>query len=83
MEAVEDKRETPLGIEETRSTHMDGEAVSGIRKPLSSGRKDHRPASHKQRNPRKARTSKLFGLLFELNRRTPNGTYGGVRGATS
>ena len=47
MEAVEDKRETPLGIEETRSTHMDGEAVSGIRKPLSSGRKDHRPASHK------------------------------------
>lgn len=47
MEAVEDKREAPLGIEETWSTHMDGEAVSGIRKPLSSGRKDHRPASHK------------------------------------
>ena len=47
MEAVEDKRETHVGIEETRSTHMDGEAVSGIRKPLSSGRKDHRPASHK------------------------------------
>lgn len=22
----------------------------------------------------------LFGLLFELNRRMPNGTYGGVRG---
>ena len=27
-------------------------------------------------------TPKLFGLLLELNRRMPNGTYGGVRGAT-
>lgn len=26
--------------------------------------------------------SKLFGLLFELNRRVPNGTHGGMRGAT-
>lgn len=39
-------------------------------------------ASHKQRNPRKTRTSKLFGLLFEFNRRVPNGRRGGVRGAT-
>jgi len=26
--------------------------------------------------------SKLLGLLFELNRRVPNGMHGGVRGAT-
>ena len=32
----------------------------------------------KKRSPRKTRTSKLFGLLFELNRRMPNGTYSGV-----
>ena len=83
MEAVEDKRETTLGTSKAWSTRMDGKEDCGIQRPLSGGRKDHRFASHKQRNPLEERTSKLFGLLFELNRRMPNGTYGGVRGATS
>ena len=61
---------------------MDGKTIGGFRRPLSSGRKDYGIAPHKQRNPRKARTPLLFGLLLELNRRMPNGTYGGVRGAT-
>lgn len=62
---------------------MDGEAVRGFWRPLSSGSKNDRTtALYKQRNPRETRTSKLFGLLFELNHRKPNGTYGGVRGAT-
>ena len=61
---------------------MDGEDNRvGICRPLSSGCKDYGIAPHKQRNPRKTRTSKLSGLLFELNRRVPNGTHGGVRGA--
>lgn len=60
---------------------MDGEKVRRFWRPLSSGSKNDRIASlYKQRNPRETRTSKLFGLLFELNRRMPNGTYGGVRG---
>ena len=49
---------------------------------VGEGSEDHRTAPHKQRNPREARTSQLCRLLFELNRRMPNGTYGGVRGAT-
>ena len=60
---------------------MDGETLCGICRSLSSGCKDYGIAPHKQRNPRKTRTSKLFGLLFELNRRLPNGTQDGVRGA--
>lgn len=82
MEAVEDKWETPMGTSKVRSSDVDGKTVSRIWRPLSSGCQNHRTTSHKQRNPRKARTSKLFGLLFELNRCMPNGTYSGVRGAT-
>lgn len=59
---------------------MDGKAVCRIWRPLSGGCKNHRTAQDKQRNPRKARTSQLCRLLFELNRRMPNGTYDGVRG---
>ena len=81
METVEDREKTLLGTSKTRSTPVDGEAIGGICRPLSSGCKDYGIAPHKQRNPRKTRTSKLFGLLFELNRRVPNGTHGGVRGA--
>ena len=63
---------------------MDGKKVSRIWKPLPSGGKYVGIAPHQQRNPRKARTSQLCRLLFVgLNRRMPNGTYGGVRGATS
>ena len=81
METVEDREKTLLGTSKTRSTPVDGEAIGGICRPLSSGCKDYGIAPHKQRNPRKTRTSKLSGLLFELNRRVPNGTHGGVRGA--
>ena len=83
METVEDKRKTPMGASKIGSTYVDGEAIRRICRPLSSGRKDYGITPHKQRNPRKARTPKLFGLLFELNRRVPNGRRGGVRGATS
>ena len=81
MEAVEDTKKAPLGTPKARSASMDGEAICGICRPLSSSCKDYGIAPHKQRNPRKTRTSKLSGLLFELNRRVPNGTHGGVRGA--
>lgn len=81
VETVEDREKTLLGTSKTRSTPVDGEAIGGICRPLSSGCKDYGIAPHKQRNPRKTRTSKLSGLLFELNRRVPNGTHGGVRGA--
>ena len=82
METVENERAASVGIAKTRSARVDGKAVSEIRGPLSSGSENHGTAPHKQRNPCKTRTSKLFGLLLELNRRMPNGTYGGVRGAT-
>ena len=82
METVENEREANMGIAETRSTRVDGKAVSRIRERLSGGGEDNGAAPYKQRNPRKTRTSKLSGLLLELNRRMPNGTYGGVRGAT-
>ena len=65
----------------TRSTSMDGETLCGICRSRSSGYKERGIAFHKQRSPRKTRTSKPFGLLFELNRRLPNGTQDGVRGA--
>ena len=80
MEAVEDKWKTPMGTSEIRSSNVDGKTVGRFWRPLSSGCQNHRTTPHKQRNPRKARTSKLFGLLFELNRCMPNGTYSGVRG---
>ena len=82
MEAVENTKKAPLGTPKARSASLDGEAICGICRSLSSGCEDYRIASHKQRNPRETRTSKLFELLFELNRRVPNGTHGGVRGAT-
>ena len=83
METMEEEREAILGTAETRGARVDGKAVSRLRRPLPSGRKDHRTAPHQQRNPRKARTSQLCRLLPGLNRRMPNGTYGGVKGATS
>ena len=84
METVEEEGEAILGIAETRGTRVDGKTVSRIWRPLPGGCKDHRPTPHQQRNPRKARTSQLCRLLLiGLNRRMPNGTYGGVRGATS
>ena len=83
METMENERKAVLGIAETRGARVDGKAVSRLRRPLPSGRKDHRTAPHQQRNPRKARTPKLCRLLLGLNRRMPNGTYGGVKGATS
>jgi len=84
MEAMEEEREAILGFTKTRSTRVDGKAVSRFRRPLPSGREDYRTAPHQQRNPRKARTSQLCRLLLiGLNRRMPNGMYGGVKGATS
>jgi hypothetical protein len=59
------------------------EILFRIWRPLPSSSKSHRSTLHKQKNPPKARTSELFRLLFELNRPMPNGTYVGVRGATS
>ena len=82
METMEDERKAMLGIAKTWGARVDGNAIGGIWRPLSSGRQNNGIAPHQQRNPRKTRTSKLFGLLLELNRRMPNGTYGGVRGAT-
>ena len=82
METMENERKAVLGIAETRGARVDGKAIGGNWKPLSSGSQNNGIAPHQQRNPRKTRTSKLFGLLLELNRRMPNGTYGGVRGAT-
>ena len=82
LETMENEREAIVGAAQTRSTRVDGQAVSEIWRPLSSGSQNYRAAPHKQRNPRKARTPLLLGLLLELNRRMPNGTYGGVRGAT-
>ena len=81
LETVENKKEADVGIAEARGTGVDGKKVNKPWKSLSSGIENHGTAPHKQRNPRKTRTSKLFGLLLELNRRMPNGTYGGVRGA--
>ena len=74
-----------LGTSETRDTCMDGKEVSSFREPLpSSGKNNGSLEGHQQRNPRKARTPLLSRLLLiGLNRRMPNGTYGGVRGATS
>ncbi|MFR5859989.1 MAG: group II intron maturase-specific domain-containing protein [Clostridia bacterium] len=47
----------------TRSTSMDGETLCGICRSLSSGYKERRIAFHKQRSPRKTRTSKPFYYL--------------------
>ena len=83
METVEEERKAILGTAQTRGTRVDGKAGRGIRRPLPSGGENHRTAPHQQRNPRKARTSQLRRLLFVgLNRRMPDGTYGGVKGAT-
>ena len=46
-----------------RSTSMDGETLCGICRLLSSGYKERRIALHKQRSPRKTRTSKPFYYL--------------------
>ena len=84
METVEEERKAILGTAQTRGTRVDGKAVRRTWGPLPSGGKDDRTAPHQQRNPRKARTSQLCRLLLVgLNRRMPNGTYGGVKGATS
>ena len=82
MEAVEETLQTNVGFKEIRSTRMDGEKVSRLWESLSSGFQNNRASSYQQRNPRTARTSELLGLLLGLNRRMPNGTHGGVRGAT-
>lgn len=82
METMEERYKTLLGTEKAWRTRMDGEAVCWIWRPLSGSSKDNRVTPHQQRNPRKARTSQLSRLLFELNRRVPNGMPGGVRGAT-
>ena len=60
---------------------MDGKKDRCIQRPLSGRSKDARTTAYNKRNPRKARTHQLCRLLFEWNRRMPNGTYGGVRGA--
>ena len=82
METVEEKLKTILGFAETRSARVDGKAIRRIWRPLPSCRQNHGITPHQQRNPREARTSLLRRLLLRLNRRMPNGTYGGVRGAT-
>ena len=82
METMENLGKEILGPAKTGSTRVDSEEICRLWKPLSGCRKDNRSTLHKQGNPRKTRTSKLFGLLFKLNRRVPNGTHGGVRGAT-
>ena len=82
MEAMENLGKEILGLAKTGSTRVDRKEICSFWKPLSGCREDNRSTLHKQGNPRKTRTSKLFGLLFGLNRRVPNGTHGGVRGAT-
>ena len=82
METMENLGKEILGLAKTGSTRVDSKEICSLWKPLSGCREDNRSTLHKQGNPRKTRTSKLFGLLFELNRRVPNGTHGGVRGAT-
>ena len=47
----------------TRSTSMDGETLCGICRSRSSGYKERRIALHKQRSPRKTRTSLPFYYL--------------------
>ena len=78
LEAMEGAIKANVGITETGSTGMDGKTKCRIRRPLSGCSKDSRITSNNKRNPRKARTHQLCRLLFELNRRMPNGTYGGV-----
>ena len=82
LETMEGEQKENVGITETGSTGMDGKTKCRIRRPLSGCSKDSRITSNNKRNPRKARTHQLCRLLFELNRRMPNGTYGGVRGTS-
>ena len=81
METMEGESKANVGTAEAGSTRMDGQEDGRIRRPLSGRSKDNRITSNHKRNPRKARTHQLCRLLFEWNRRMPNGTYGGVRGA--
>ena len=83
LEAMEGERKTNVGTAETGSARMDGKKDRCIQRPLSGRSKDNRITSNNKRNPRKARTHQLCRLLFEWNRRMPNGTYGGVRGASN
>ena len=80
LEAMEGASKANVGITETGGTRMDGKTKCRIRRPLSGRSKNNWITSNNERNPRKARTHQLCRLLFELNRRMPNGTYGGVRG---
>ena len=80
LEAMEGGSKANVGTAEAGSTRMDGKTKCRIRRPLSGRSKDNRITSNNKRNPRKARTHQLCRLLFEWNRRMPNGTYGGVRG---
>ena len=82
LEAMEGGSKANVGTAEAGSTRMDGQEDGRIRRPLSGRSKDNRITSNNKRNPRKARTHQLYRLLFELNRRMPNGTYGGVRGTS-
>ena len=83
METMEGGSKANVGTAEAGSTRMDGKTKRRIRRPLSGRSKDNRITSNNKRNPRKARTHQLCRLLFEWNRRMPNGTYGGVRGASN
>ena len=83
METMEGGSKANVGTAEAGSTRMDGQEDGRIRRPLSGRSKDNRITSNNKRNPRKARTHQLCRLLFEWNRHMPNGTYGGVRGASN